>query len=118
MSKTTLVRMICLLTSLLLLLCALPISSSAAEISPPSMEEATAVYLKHLESDMVVCSKSESYILGAGSTVKIMSGLLLCEKLSAYSQDAIEITEELYDAIPQTHPVSKHSTFHKAKVLT
>lgn len=103
MRKTTFVRMICLMTSLLLLLCALPFSTSAAEITPPSMEEASAVYLKHLESDMVVCSKSEDFILGAGSTVKIMAGLLLCEKLSAYSQDTIEITEELYAAIPKTH---------------
>lgn len=103
MRKTTFVRMICLMTSLLLLLCALPFSTSAAEITPPSMEEASAVYLKHLENDMVVCSKSEDFILGAGSTVKIMAGLLLCEKLSAYSQDTIEITEELYAAIPKTH---------------
>ena len=103
MSKPTFMRVICLLTSLLLLLCALPFSASAADIAPPSVEEAAAVYLKHLESDLLVYSKSEGFVLGAGSTVKIMSGLLFCERLSAYSQETIEITEELYASVPKTH---------------
>lgn len=103
MQKTLILHIVCLLTSLLLLLCAIPLSASAEEINPPSMEESTAAYLKHLESDMVVASKSENFALGAGSTVKIMAGLLICEKLSAYLQEPIEITEELYKAIPKTH---------------
>ena len=103
MRKNTIFRMICLLTTLLLLLCSFPVSSSGAEITQPSIEEATAVYLKHLESDLVVCSKSEEYLVGAGSTVKIMSGLLFCEKLGAYLQEPVTITEELYAAIPRTH---------------
>ena len=103
MHKNTFIRIVCLLTSLLLLFCALPFSTVAAEITPPSMEEATAAYLKHLESDLVVCSKDESYLLGAGSTVKIMSGLLFCEKLEAYAQSTIVITQELYDTIPRSH---------------
>lgn len=103
MRKNTFVRIICLLTSLLLLLCTFSISSIAAEVRLPSMEEATSVYLKHLESDLVVCSKDESYLVGAGSTVKMMSGLLFCEKLSTYTQESVTITEELYGAIPRTH---------------
>ena len=103
MRKNTFVRIICLLTSLLLLLCALPVSSIAVEINLPSMEEATSVYLKHLESNLVVCSKDENYLVGAGSTVKIMSGLLLCEKLSVRAQESVTVTEELYAAIPRTH---------------
>jgi D-alanyl-D-alanine carboxypeptidase len=85
------------------LLSSLPFFASAAEITPPSVEEATAVYLKNLESDLLVYSKSERFVLGAGSTVKIMTGLLLCEKLSAYSQETIEITESLFASIPKTH---------------
>ena len=103
MHKNALFRIVCLLISLLLLLCSLPLFSSAAEITPPSTEEATAVYLKNLESDLLVASKSEDLALGAGSTVKIMSGLLLCESLSAYAQEQITITEELYAAIPKSH---------------
>ena len=103
MRKNTVVRIICLLTSLLLLLCALPLSFTAAEIKLPSMDEATSVYLKHLESDLVVCSKDEGYTVGAGSSVKIMSGLLFCEKLSARAQESITITEELYSTIPRSH---------------
>lgn len=103
MHQNAIVRVACLLVSLLLLLCALPFSSSAEEITPPSMEEASAVYLKHLESDLVVASKNEKMVVGAGSTVKIMSGLLLCEKLSDRMQESIVITEELYAEIPKSH---------------
>ena len=103
MSKKTFMRAICLLSSLLLLLCTIPIYSSAAEIVPPSTEEATAVYLKHLESDILVHSRNETFVVGAGSTVKIMAGLLLCEKLGAYAQEDVTITKELYAAIPRSH---------------
>lgn len=101
MKKGYMRRIACLLISLLLLLCVLPFSTSAAEVTPPSMEEATAVYLKHLESDKVIVSKSEDFVLEASSTVKLMAGLLLCEKLGSRVQESIIITNELYDAIPK-----------------
>ena len=101
MHKTVISRMVCLFISLLLVLCAFPFSSSAAEITPPSMDEATAIYLKHLESDLLVTSKNENFVVGAGSTVKIMSGLLLCEKLSTHLQESIFITDELYASVPK-----------------
>ena len=103
MNKNHVLRIACLLISLLLLLCAFPFSTIAAEITPPALDEATAVYLKHLESNHVVNSKSENFVLGAGSTVKIMSGLLFCEKLSAYAQETVTVSEDLYNAIPKTH---------------
>ena len=103
MHKNAQLRITCLLLSLLLLLCALPFSSSAEGITPPSMEEATAVYLKHLESNLVVTSKSETFVVGAGSTVKIMSGLLLCEKLGSRIQETVIITDEIYAEVPQKH---------------
>ena len=103
MCKSPYARVGCLLISLLLLLCALPSSALADENNLPSMDEASSVYLKHLQSDRVVCSKEENYLVGAGSTVKIMAGLLFCEKLEAYSQQSISITQELYDAIPRSH---------------
>ena len=100
-------RIGCLLISLLLLLCALPFSASATQIAQPSMEEATAVYLKHLESERVISSKSEDFVIEASSTVKIMAGLLLCEKLSSRVQESIIVTDELYNAIPKgiTHSI-------------
>ena len=108
MCKNTFFRIVCLLTSLLLLLCALPFSASATEITQPSLDEATAVYLKHLESDRVITSKSENFVLEASSTVKIMAGLLLCEKLSARVEESIIVTDELYNAIPKglTHRIN------------
>ena len=117
MRKSTCVRIVCLLTSLLLLLCALPFSILAAENNLPQMDEASSVYLKHLESDRVVCSKDESYLLGAGSTVKMMAGLLLCERFEAYSQHSVEITEALYDAIPRSHGRSLKLTVGEATTI-
>ena len=103
MQKRFAIKIVCMLMSLLLLLCSLPLSASAAEITPPSMEEASAVYLKHLQSDYLVCSKNENISLGAGSTVKVMAGLIFCERLATILQEPILITPELYDAIPSTH---------------
>ena len=103
MQKRFAIKIVCMLMSLLLLLCSLPLSASATEITPPSMEEASAVYLKHLQSDYVVCSKNENISLGAGSTVKVMAGLIFCERLATILQEPILITPELYDAIPSTH---------------
>ena len=67
------------------------------------MDESSSVYLKHLQSNLVVCAKDESYQVGAGSTVKIMAGLLLCERFEKYSQEQISVTQELYDSIPSSH---------------
>ncbi len=103
MSKNTFNRIICVFASLFLVLCSLPLPSFAADSSTPSADEASAVYFKHLEGDILVYSKNQTSTLGAGSTVKIMSGLLLCEWLNPYLQESIEITEELYAAVPQSH---------------
>lgn len=87
-----------------LLLCLLfvcvPLSVSAqeaqAESSPlPSMQEAGAVYLYHIQSETPVLVKGENLLLPAGSTVKILSGLIFCEALDGRLQDAVPITKEM-----------------------
>lgn len=117
MRKTAFYRIASLVLSLLFFFSLLPFTSSAAEISSPSMEEARAIYLKHLGSDMLVCQKNATDSIGAGSTVKIMSGLLLCERLDAYAQDPITITQEMYDAIPYSHGKSLKLTVDETTTI-
>lgn len=71
----------------------LPVRASAPE--PPSTEEATAYYLYHLESERAVGSKNLEGQIYAGSSVKIMSGLLLCEGLADRLNETVTVTAEM-----------------------
>ncbi len=79
-----------------------PISVFATEQSlpPPSLDEASAVLLYHLESRSIALSKNEDINIGAGSAVKVLSGLLFCEKLYTRLDDEITVTIEHKDAFP------------------
>ncbi len=78
-----------------------PVLASAETASAlPSMTEANAVLLYHIERNTPVCSKNESAHVGAGSTVKIMAGLLLCEKLAERQSESVTITTELLQSVP------------------
>ncbi len=67
-----------------------------AEESPmPSMQEANAVYFYHIESDQIIGSKNENGIVNAGSSVKVMSGLLACEMLSGRMQEEVLVTDTM-----------------------
>ena len=70
---------LCLLCSLFLIpLLSVPTTASTSESPVPSMENAASVWFSHLESDRLVASKDVDVNVGAGSSVKVMSGLLLC----------------------------------------
>ncbi len=98
--KNFFLRMCCVFLSLFLLLPFLSFSSLAKEIVPPSVEEASSAYLYHLESGLLVSSKNENMPVGAGSAVKVMSGLLFCEILGANLDESVYISKELHDLIP------------------
>lgn len=78
------------------------LSSVAADNATelPSMDEARAVWLSHLESGRLVASKAENTSVGAGSSVKVMSGLLLCELFANKNKmyDRIYIGEDVWRA--------------------
>jgi len=93
----TLVFCLCLF---MLFSAASPLAFAQEEESPPSMEEVSAAYLYHLERGTAVAQKNADTPVGAGSTVKIMAGLLLCEELSSRLETRIEITEELMAEVP------------------
>ncbi len=69
---------------------------AAAEAEPfPDLSHADAVYFYHLESNRRIGLQNETARLPAGSTVKILSGLLFCERLAAQLGDQIEITYDM-----------------------
>ena len=56
-------------------------STNAAAPSSPPLDEANAVWLYHVESGSVICEKNANQTVAAGSSVKVMAGLLYCEQL-------------------------------------
>ncbi len=62
---------------------------------PPSVAEASAVYLVHMESNTTVFQKNATQTVNAGSTVKVMAGLLACEELADRLQEQVPITNEM-----------------------
>ncbi len=81
--------------SFLLLFFAGAVNSSAKETEEPSMEEANAVWLYHLEGEQLVLSKNETLNFSAGTTVKLMAGLLFCELLNSRLSEDVVLTPEM-----------------------
>ena len=67
----------------------------AEEDTVPSLDSVTALYFYHPETDTNVLTKNESMPLPAGSTVKLLSGLLLCERLGDRLNDSVYITQSM-----------------------
>lgn len=73
--------------------------SASAEAATPSMDEARAVWFSHLESGKLVASKAADTSVGAGSSVKVMSGLLLCELYVDHLYDPIVFDDDMWSAV-------------------
>ena len=75
----------------------LPVS---AETNPlPSMQEAFSVYFYHIESDHVVATKNETAQIGAGASVKVMSGLLFCEIFESRTNENVLVTSQMLSGL-------------------
>ena len=84
---------VCLLAALLF--CSIPTGAAPTETAVPSMDEATAVYFYHLESGQLIAGKNETRQLPAGSTVKVLAGLIACERLGTLLSETVEITPDM-----------------------
>ena len=93
-------RSVCFFLSYLLLFFSLSVPALGAKNDPPSLEKANSVWFYHLETESLVLSKNADANVGAGSSVKIMAGLLFCERLKDRLQEDIYITEEIMDQLP------------------
>ena len=94
MKKRTAARIIsAFLCLLLFLFSTLPLSAASTEL--PDTTSAKSFVLYHLDRDKTVLSKEEDTLLPAGSTVKLLSGLLFCELLESRQNESILLTSEM-----------------------
>ena len=67
----------------------------ASESDAPTLDEATAVFFYHIEGNQLICSKNEEKIISAGSSVKLMSGLLFATQLQDRLSETVFITPDM-----------------------
>lgn len=89
------IRILFALLAALTLVVSFPMPVTAEPPALPSAEEATAVYFYHLESATLVYSKSADTQIPAGSTMKVLAGLIACERLAERQNELITITPEM-----------------------
>ncbi|MBE6633739.1 MAG: D-alanyl-D-alanine carboxypeptidase [Ruminococcaceae bacterium] len=95
MKRTRRFAAVGLLIALLLQYMTLGCFAESAEEDFPQIPEASAAYLYHLESGRAIGGKNETVRLPAASTVKLLSGLIICERLQYQLMDEIVIGEEM-----------------------
>ena len=85
------------------LLCVLMIGFGAVPVfaledNTPSLDSVASLLFYHPQTDTTVLSKNESMPLPAGSTVKLLSGLLLCELLADRLDDTVYVTKSMVES--------------------
>ena len=88
----------CLLIAMLLSLGCLFASAEKAADPSPDLTNASAVYFYHMESQRSVVAKNETQKLPAGTSVRLLSGLIFCERLGDRMSEWVEIHEEMLRA--------------------
>ena len=90
---------ICMLIAVITVLSLSPVSAQGDTLSVPSTVEANAVYFLHLESNQAIVSQNIDQPLYAGSTAKIMAGLIACERLADRMQEKVTVTAKMLEAV-------------------
>ena len=93
--KHALRRLTGLLAAVLCLLPLLTVAASGETAALPALDSADAVYLLHAESGRVVGRKSENSRVPAGASVKLLSGLVACERLGNSLDQTVTIRKEM-----------------------
>lgn len=79
----------------LMLPLAIPLQAKESPLKSVYESKAKAIYLYSYEAKSVLYSKGEDVILPPASTVKIMTGLIACEKLSNRLEEKITVSPEM-----------------------
>jgi len=88
-----------LLTLLTVAMSALLLAAPAAAAEPPAIEHARGVYLYNLENEQLILAHNETATVYPASTVKIMTGLVAIEALSARLGERVTITAEMLKGV-------------------
>ncbi len=92
--RTAVLRASCFLLCLLFFVCPFPVYAED-DFSPPSTDEAASVFFFHLQSENIAYSKNETEAVSAGSTVKVLAGLVACEALQDRMRETVFITPDM-----------------------
>ena len=88
-------RLIAWLSAVLCLFSLLAVTAHGETSALPALDSADAVYLLHVESGRVMGRKSENTRVPAGASVKLLSGLVACERLGNSLNQTVMIREEM-----------------------
>ncbi len=88
-------RLIAWLSAVLCLLPLLAVTAHGEVSALPALDSADAVYLLHVESGRVMGRKSENTRVPAGASVKLLSGLVACERLGNSLDQTVTVREEM-----------------------
>ena len=88
-------RLIAWLSAVLCLFPLLAVTAHGETSALPALDSADAVYLLHVESGRVMGRKSENTRVPAGASVKLLSGLVACERLGNSLGQTVMIREEM-----------------------
>ncbi len=91
--KAATIRSVSFLLFVFLLI--LPISAAEAEASPPSLAPAGGFVLYNIENDRIILEKSLDAEIYPASSVKLMSGLIICEALQDRVGERVRLTAEM-----------------------
>ena len=84
--------------ALICILAIFPVTAIADEATLPSVDVADAVYFYHIDSKTLIHSKNINTVLPAGSTTKIMAGLIAVEALADRQNERVSITSDMVAA--------------------
>ena len=96
--KKALLKFSVFLLFVFLLVAAVFVSSSADDLIPdgaPSLDSSVGFAIYNIENDRYVISKNASLSVDPASTVKLMSGLIICESLSGRENETVTLTSEM-----------------------
>ena len=89
------IRLLSLMICLLIGFGAVP--TFAEEDNAPTLDDVTSALFYHPATDTNVLQKNKDQSLPAGSTVKLLSGLLLCESLESRLNESVFITKNMIE---------------------
>jgi len=91
--------MLCLLSAVLFILPFSGLYTSAEKLEELPLNNAQAIYVYNIDNSMLLTAKEADKRIYPASTVKIMTGLICCEKLNGRQKEKVTVTEKMVSFI-------------------
>ncbi len=76
-----------------------PLTCSAGSMESVPLSHAKGVYLYNIENGRTLASKNADALISPGSTVKIMTGLIVCEAVATRLDEKITVTTDMISSV-------------------